>query len=73
MSSFSLKPILSFSIPETATLLTRGFEGYLVLIQIDDFALQTMIRRDGVDLAESRVLLKDDEPVGVAFSRIPNK
>jgi ribosomal protein S18 acetylase RimI-like enzyme len=67
MSSFSLKPTLSFSIPETAALLTRGFEGYLVPIQIDDFALQTMIRRDGVDLAESRVLLQDDGPVGVAL------
>ncbi len=67
MSSFSLKPMLSFSISKTADLLTRGFEGYLVPIQINDFALQTMIRRDGVDLAESRVLLKDDEPVGVAL------
>jgi ribosomal protein S18 acetylase RimI-like enzyme len=67
MSSFSLKPVLSFSIPETAALLTRGFEGYLVPIQIDDFALQTMIRRDGVDLAESRLLLKDNEPVGIAL------
>jgi len=67
MSSFSLKPVLSFPISDTAALLTRGFEGYLVPIQIDDFALQTMIRRDGVDLAESRVLLKDDEPIGVAL------
>jgi len=67
MSSFSLKPMLSFSISKTADLLTRGFEGYLVPIQINDVALQTMLRRDGVDLAESRVLLKDDEPVGVAL------
>jgi ribosomal protein S18 acetylase RimI-like enzyme len=67
MSSFSFKPVLSFPIPETAALLTRGFEGYLVPIQINDVALQTMIRRDGVDLAESRVLLKDDESVGVAL------
>lgn len=67
MSSFSFKPVLSFSIPETAALLTRGFEGYFVPIQIDDLALQTMIRRDGIDLSESRILLKDDEPVGVAL------
>jgi ribosomal protein S18 acetylase RimI-like enzyme len=67
MSSFSLKPVLSFPISETAALLTRGFEGYLIPIQMDDFALQTMLRRDGVDLAESRILLKDDEPVGVAL------
>jgi ribosomal protein S18 acetylase RimI-like enzyme len=67
MSSFSLKPVLSFPISETSALLTRGFEGYLVPIQINDFAFQTMIRRDGVDLAESRVILKDDEPIGVAL------
>jgi ribosomal protein S18 acetylase RimI-like enzyme len=67
MSSFSLKPVLSFPICETAALLTRGFEGYLVPIRINDFALQTMLRRDGVDLVESRVILKDDEPIGVAL------
>ncbi len=67
MSSFSLKSVLSFSLSETAALLTRGFEGYFVPIQIDGFALQTMIRRDGIDLSESRILLKDDEPAGVAL------
>lgn len=59
--------MLSFPISETAALLTRGFEDYLVPIQINDVALQTMIRRDGVDLAESRVLLKDNIPMGVAL------
>jgi len=67
MSSFSVKPALSFSISETAALLTRGFEGYLVPIQMNDVALQAMLRRDGVDLAESRILLKDNIPVGVAL------
>ncbi len=47
--------------------MTRGFEGYFVPVQMTDAALQTMIRRDGVDLAESRVLFKDDQPIGVAF------
>ena len=67
MTTFSFKSALSFSIPEIAALFTRGFEGYFVPVQMTDAALQTMIRRDGVDLAESRILFKDDEPIGVAL------
>ncbi|NOT05073.1 MAG: GNAT family N-acetyltransferase [Anaerolineales bacterium] len=67
MTTFSFKSALSFSIPEIAALFTRGFEGYFVPVQMTDVALQTMIRRDGVDLAESRILFKDDEPIGVAL------
>ena len=67
MTTFLFKSVLSFSIPEIAALFTRGFEGYFVPIQMTHAALQTMIRRDGVDLAESRVLIKDNEPIGVAL------
>ncbi len=67
MTTFSFKSALSISIPEIAALFTRGFEGYFVPVQMTDVALQTMIRRDGVDLAESRVLIKDNEPIGVAL------
>ena len=67
MTTFSFKSALSFSIPEIAALFTRGFEGYFVPVQMTDAGLQTMIRRDGVDLAESRVLFKDDQPIGVAL------
>ena len=67
MTTFSFKSALSFSIPEIAALFTRGFEGYFVPVQMTDAGLQTMIRRDGVDLASSRILFKDDEPIGVAL------
>ena len=67
MTTFSFKSALSLSIPEIAALFTRGFEGYFVPVQMTDAGLQTMIRRDGVDLAESRVLFKDDQPIGVAL------
>ncbi len=67
MTTFSFKSALSISIPEIAALFTRGFEGYFVPVQMTDVALQTMIRRDGVDLAESRILFKDDQPIGVAL------
>jgi GNAT superfamily N-acetyltransferase len=67
MSSLELKTASTFSISQVADLLTRGFEGYFVPINISDAALHTMIRRDGVDLGESRVILKEAEPVGVAL------
>jgi len=67
MPSFSFRPASEFSISQTADLVNRGFEGYLVPINIDEPALLTMLRRDGIDLSESRILLKDNEPIGVAL------
>jgi len=67
MTPFSYKPALAFSLPEIAALFTRSFEGYFVPVQINETILQTILRRDGVDLAESRVLLKNDEPIGLAL------
>src|SRR5215207_4737886 len=67
MSSFSFKPASEFSIPQIAELLTRGFEGYLVPINISVPVLLTMMRRDGIDLNETRILHKEDEPIGVAL------
>ncbi len=65
--TFKLQPASGFPIAEVADLLTRGFDGYFVPINIDESALLTMMRRDGVDLTESRVISKDDEPIGVAL------
>lgn len=67
MTSLSLKPAYEYPIPFLADLMTRGFEGYLVPINITDTVLLTMMRRDGIDLTASRVLVKDDEPVGLAM------
>ncbi|MFN8400435.1 MAG: GNAT family N-acetyltransferase [Anaerolineales bacterium] len=65
--TLSLTPASEHPIPFLADLMTRGFEGYIVPINITDSILHTMIRRDGIDLTVSRVLMRDDEPVGVAF------
>ena len=67
MSSLVLKPASEHPIPFLADLMTRGFEGYIVPINITDSVLHTIIRRDGIDLTASRVLMRDDEPIGVAF------
>jgi ribosomal protein S18 acetylase RimI-like enzyme len=67
MSSLSLKPANEFTIPQLADLMTRSFEGYFVPVNITDVILLTMLRRDGVDLTSSRVIMKDDAPSGLAL------
>lgn len=67
MSSFSLKPASEFPFSQLADLLTRGFDGYFVPININEAVLLTMMRRDSIDLAVSNVILKDDEPIGIAL------
>lgn len=67
MTSFSLQSASQFSISQIADLLTRGFEGYFVPINITEAVLLTMMRRDSIDLVESRVLLKGEEPIGVGL------
>ena len=49
MSLFEFKPASDFPIPQLADLLTRGFEGYFVPINITTPVLLTMMRRDGID------------------------
>lgn len=67
MPSFSFKPASEFTVAQIAELLTRGFEGYFVPINITAPVFMTMMRRDSIDLNETRILHKDDEPVGVAL------
>jgi len=65
--TLSLKPATEYPIAFLADLMTRSFEGYIVPIHITEPVLHTMIRRDGIDLTASRVLMQDDEPVGLAM------
>lgn len=64
---FDTKSALDYPLPDLVEILNRGFEGYFVPItlQLNDFL--NMVRKDGIDLAISRVLLGDREPVGVAL------
>lgn len=59
--------ILEFGLPETAALLTKGFEGYTVPLTFSLATLLHSIRVDGVDGNASQVALRDGEPVGVAL------
>ncbi len=67
MPTFEFKPANTASLAQFADLLTRGFEGYFFPINITEPVLLTMMRRDGIDLLESRLLLQDGEPVGAAL------
>lgn len=67
MPSLTLSPTHEFTIPQLADLMTRSFEGYFVPVNITDVILLTMLRRDGIDLTASRVIMKDDEPSGLAL------
>ncbi len=67
MSPFEFKPASEYSIPQIADLLTRSFEGYFVPIYITESVMLTMLRRDSIDLTESRFLIKDGEPIGVVL------
>ncbi len=47
--------------------MNRGFEAYFVPIQFDTVAFLGMLRKDGIDLTASRVLLADEQPCGIAL------
>src|SRR5215510_13270883 len=60
-------PASNFSLPDLVKFLNQGFEGYFVPIQIDTVDFLNMLRKDGIDLNVSRVLIADDHPSGIAL------
>ena len=73
MNSHSLQPASDYTIPQLADLLTRGFEGYYIPIDVTESVLLSMLRRDGVSLEDSRVILSKGEPVGADLERLNRK
>jgi len=64
---FDLKPASDYPIPDLVTWLNQGFENYFVPIHFNGSQFLTMVRKDGLDLTSSRVLLTDGTPSGVAL------
>lgn len=62
-----LNPASDYSLPELVDILNRGFEGYVIPITLNLPAFLNMIRKDGMDLSASRVLVKDNQPAGIAL------
>jgi ribosomal protein S18 acetylase RimI-like enzyme len=57
----------NYSLPDLVEFLNRGFEDYFVPIQFNTVTFLNMLRKDGIDLTASRVLIVDDQPRGVAL------
>lgn len=62
-----LESALDYPLPDLIEILNRGFENYLVPIQFNLPQFIYMLRKDGIDLASSCVLLMDDQPSGIAL------
>lgn len=65
--NLTFQSVLEHGLESTARVLTEGFSGYFVPIQISVAGLLTMVRQDSVDLQLSRVILQGDAAVGVAL------
>ena len=61
------QPASNYPTPDLVHYLNQGFENYHVPIQFNVSQFLTMVRRDGIDLDASRVLLTDGTPSGVAL------
>ena len=57
----------NFPLPDLVRFLNQGFEGYFIPIQIQLVDFLNMLRKDGIDLTASRVLITDDQPCGIAL------
>lgn len=64
---FQTAPASKYLLPELVKLLNRGFEEYFIPIQFTTEMFSNMLRKDGIDLADSRVLIADDETCGIAL------
>jgi ribosomal protein S18 acetylase RimI-like enzyme len=65
--TFTSNPASDYSNAELVDILNCGFEGYFAPITFHVTAFLNMIRKDGIDLLSSRVMLKDDHPMGIAL------
>jgi GNAT superfamily N-acetyltransferase len=64
---FNVAPTLNYSLSDLVKFLNSGFEDYFIPIRIEIIDFLNMIRKDGIDLTVSRVLITDDQPIGIAL------
>ena len=57
----------NYPLPDLVKFLNEGFKEYFIPIQIQIIDFLTMLRKDGIDLTASRVLITDDQPCGIAL------
>ena len=64
---FVTVPASYYSLSELVDLLNRGFEEYFIPIHFNADMFSNMLRKDGIDLADSHVLIADDQACGIAL------
>lgn len=61
------RPASDYPTPDLVQLLNLSFESYLITFRFEIPQFLSMLRRDTIDLAASRVLLIEDQPAGIAL------
>ena len=62
----TIVPADTLELEQLAAVFNAGYEGYFVPMHVDAAALGPMLALWDVDLARSRVALRDGEPIGIA-------
>jgi ribosomal protein S18 acetylase RimI-like enzyme len=65
--NFASAPASNYPLADLVTILNRGFEEYFVPIQFNMTSFTNLLRKDGIDLTTSKVLLSNDQPSGIAL------
>ena len=65
--NFESNPASDYPLPDLVDILNRGFEGYFIPVAFNVNAFLNMVRKDGIDLTISRILLRDGLPSGIAL------
>jgi ribosomal protein S18 acetylase RimI-like enzyme len=65
--NFESNPASDYPLPDLVDILNRGFEGYFIPVAFNVNAFLNMVRKDGIDLTISRVLLRNGLPSGIAL------
>lgn len=60
-------PASNYSLTDLTNFLNEGFEDYFVPVQFTTTAFLNMLRKDGLDLSSSRVLMVEGQPGGIAL------
>lgn len=64
---FNTVPASNFPLADLVQFLNQGFEDYFVLIQFNTLTFLNMLRKDGIDLTTSQVLMVDGQPCGIGL------
>lgn len=64
---FEAISVPDYGIEKSVDILNRGFVGYFVEIAFDLNMLLHMVSFDGISMADSRVVMRNGEPIGIAM------